>query len=149
MEKLDEEPHGVPRRAKENRRILQDNHHQLIPRLLSSQETVVVGKSISPKIPLLLFFFSNVSLVLLLAKVCKPTRCSSTGYQYSELLFFSCLFSGQLKLHNGVLGAGIIDYIPATFTNSDTPSTNNAFLLKATFCYSSRILALFSTLLSY
>ena len=108
-----------------------------------------VGKSISPKIPLLLFFFSNVSLVLLLAKVCKPTRCSSTGYQYSELLFFSCLFSGQLKLHNGVLGAGIIDYIPATFTNSDTPSTNNAFLLKATFCYSSRILALFSTLLSY
>ena len=90
-------------------------------------------QSISPKIPLLLFFFSNVSLVLLLAKVCKPTRCSSTGYQYSELLFFSCLFSGQLKLHNGVLGAGIIDYIPATFTNSDTPSTNNAFLLKATF----------------
>ena len=108
-----------------------------------------MGKSISPKILLLLFFFSNVSLVLLLAKVCKPTRCSSTGYQYSELLFFSCLFSGQLKLHNGVLGAGIIDYIPATFTNSDTPSTNNAFLLKATFCYSSRILALFSTLLSY
>ena len=93
-----------------------------------------MGKSISPKIPLLLlFFFSNVSLVLLLAKVCKPTRCSSTGYQYSELLFFSCLFSGQLKLHNGVLGARIIDYIPATFTNSDTPSTNNAFLLKATF----------------
>ena len=41
MEKLDEEPHGVPWRAKENRRILQDNHHQLIPRLLSSQETVV------------------------------------------------------------------------------------------------------------
>ena len=41
MEKLDEEPHGVSRRAKENRRILQDNHHQLIPRLLSSQETVV------------------------------------------------------------------------------------------------------------
>ena len=41
MEKLDEEPHGVPRRAKENRRILQDNHHQLIPRLLSSQEPVV------------------------------------------------------------------------------------------------------------
>ena len=73
--------------------------------------------------------------MLLLAKVCKPTRCSSTGYQYSELLFFSCLFSGQLKLHNGVLGAGIIDYIPATFTNSDTPSTNNAFLLKATFFY--------------
>ena len=29
--------------------------------------------------------------------------------------------------------AGIIDYIPATFTNSDTPSTNNAFLLKVTF----------------
>ena len=110
-----------------------------------------VGKSISPKIPLLLllFFFSNVSLVLLLAEVCKPTRCSSTGYQYSELLFFSCLFSGQLKLHNGVLGAGIIEYIPATLTNSDTPSTNNAFLLKATFCYSSRVLALFSTLLSY
>ena len=80
--------------------------------------------------------------MLLLAKVCKPTRCSSTGYQYSELLFFSCLYSGQLKLHNGVLGAGIIDYIPATFTNSDTPSTNNAFLLKATFCYSSRILGI-------
>ena len=35
--------------------------------------------------------------------------------------------------------AGIIDYIPATFTNSDTPSTNNAFLLKATFSHSSRI----------
>ena len=109
-----------------------------------------MGKSISPKILLLLvFFFSNVSLVLLLAEVCKPTRCFSTGYQYSEWLFFSCLFSGQLKLHNGILGAGIMDYIPATFTNSDTPSTNNVFLLKATFSYSSRILALFSTLLSY
>ena len=46
------------------------------------------------KVPLLLLlsFFFNVSLVLLLAEVCKPTRCSSTGYQYSELLFYSCLF---------------------------------------------------------
>ena len=105
---------------------------------LCTTHVVLCTLSISPKIPLLLrlFFFSNVSLVLLLAKVCKPTRCSSTGYQYSELLFFSCLFSGQLKLHNGVLEAGIIDYIPATFTNSDTPSTNNGFILKATFCCS-------------
>ena len=32
--------------------------------------------------------------------------------------------------------AGIIDFIPATFTNSDTISTNNAFLLKARFYFS-------------
>ena len=63
-----------------------------------------VGKSITPKLPILLLlsFFFNVCLVLLLkAEVCKLTRCSSTGYQYSELLFLSCLFSGQLKLHDG------------------------------------------------
>ena len=39
MEKLDEEPHGVPWRAKENRRILQDNHHQLIPRIMAPPDT--------------------------------------------------------------------------------------------------------------
>ena len=60
-------------------------------------------KSISPKISLLLLlsFSFNVSLVFLLAEVCKPTRFSSTAYQYSELLFFSCLFYGQLKLYDG------------------------------------------------
>ena len=64
-----------------------------------------VGKSITPKFPILLLlsFFFNVCLVLLLSipEVCKLTRCSSTGYHYSQLLLLSCLFSGQLKLHDG------------------------------------------------
>ena len=38
--------------------------------------------------------------------VLQPARCSSTGYQYSELLFFSCLFSGQIKPYDGSSGRG-------------------------------------------
>ena len=36
----------------------------------------------------------------------QPTPCSSTGYQYSELLSFSCLFYGQVKPHDGSSGRG-------------------------------------------
>ena len=103
-----------------------------------------VGKSISPKFRFSSLFLFNVSLVILLAGVCNQRGASplatSTPSCYSSL---AC-FPGRLNCTTAPRGGDDKTTFPLPLR---IPIRHSQTTIS--FCYSSRILALFSTLLSH